>query len=577
VEIRALGLAAVVIVGIAGACRTPEAGPQQPGGALSAGRPGREQQGLLTQDSIAARIGAILAAGSVPILERPGFLPARDQLIRLYQQGHNAPLWVNQDGWPTDQANIVLGALLTAPSEGLDSSDYSAHTLERLAVRLAIEPAIEPIASFDVGLSAALLRYLSDLHVGRVDPRTVGFKLEVPAEPHDLATSIRSARKAGELSALIDAMRPSLPLYNRLRGALAWYRALPPDGPLDQLPPMVRSVHPGEDYAALDILVRRLVKLGDLPDSVTAVPGSLRYDGLVVDAVRRFQTRHGLEPDGIVGTATRAALNVPVRQRIDQLALSLERLRWLPDLGPGRTVIVNIPSFRLTAWDSLPGEPGPSLEMGVIVGKSLDTETPVFAAKLQYLVFRPYWNVPASIASKEILPALRRDPLYLDRNDMELVRGPGDNAVPVAVTEENLRMVGTGPLRIRQRPGPRNSLGLVKFMFPNQEDVYLHDTPAQELFSRARRDFSHGCVRVENPVGLARWALRDTPGWGLGEIWRAMNGGEPLRVELARSIDVLIFYTTAIALADGTARFYEDIYRHDDRLMAALRAGRPRS
>ena len=535
------------------------------------------QAGALRPDSITARIAAIMAEGRLPLLERPGFLPIRDQLIRLYQPGADAPLWVRPDGWATDQANVILGALLTAPWEGLDSSDYSAHALERMAVRLAVEPTVERIASFDVGLSAAFFRYLSDLHAGRVDPRAVGFKLDLPAEPHDLAALLRSARETGTVWRLVDEMRPSLPMYDRLRDALQHYRALPPDQPDDQVPPVSRAVHPGDKYPAIDVLRRRLLKLGDLADSPGVRPPSIGYDGDMVRAVRRFQARHGLDPDGIVGRATIAALNVPVQRRIDQLALSLERLRWLPDLGPGPVVIVNIPSFRLSAYDSMPADAGPRLEMSVIVGSAVDKQTPVFAARMEYLVFRPYWNVPTSISREEILPALRWDPTRLERNDMELVRGTGEDAVPVAVTPENLALVRTGHLWIRQRPGPQNALGLVKFMFPNEENVYLHDTPVQELFSRARRDFSHGCVRVEHPVGLAHWVLRGTPGWDLEAIREAMHGEGPVKVRLARPIEVLMFYTTATALTDGTVQFFEDIYRHDERLMAALGPGRPGS
>jgi murein L,D-transpeptidase YcbB/YkuD len=264
-------------------------------------------------------------------------------------------------------------------------------------------------------------------------------------------------------------------------------------------------------------------------------------------------------------------LRIPLAWRVRQIELALERLRWLPHLGDERLVAINIPMFRLWAWDSIPPSGVPSLGMDVIVGRALSTQTPVFVEQLREVIFRPYWNIPRSIARHEILPILERDPDYLRRQNMEIVRGPGDDAQAVAGTAENLALLRQGALRVRQRPGPRNALGLVKFVFPNQENVYMHGTPAQELFSRSRRDFSHGCVRVEDPVALAEWALKDRPEWTRDRILSAMTGTQSLHVKLLRPIQVILFYTTAAVMPeDGTIHFAEDIYLHDARLERAL-------
>jgi murein L,D-transpeptidase YcbB/YkuD len=214
--------------------------------------------------------------------------------------------------------------------------------------------------------------------------------------------------------------------------------------------------------------------------------------------------------------------------------------------------------------------------MGVIVGRALNTQTPVFAEEMRYLIFRPYWNVPSSILRKEILPTLARDPDYLRRQDMEIVSGPGDDARPVAMSEESMAGLRRGTLRVRQRPGPKNSLGLVKFVFPNDLDVYMHGTPTPQLFGRARRDFSHGCVRVEDPIALAQWALQDQPQWTRDRILDAMHATGSQRVSLTRPIQVILFYVTAVVMPeDGTIRFAEDIYGHDAKLDRALAKRQP--
>jgi murein L,D-transpeptidase YcbB/YkuD len=266
---------------------------------------------------------------------------------------------------------------------------------------------------------------------------------------------------------------------------------------------------------------------------------------------------------------------VSAASRVRQIELAMERARWLPHIDAQPFVAINIPMFQL--WAAPAPSPGvaPPLSMGVIVGKALKTRTPVLAGEMRFLIFRPYWNVPRSILHNELLPQIERNPQTLQRQDMEIVRGAGDNAVAVAATPENLTLLRQGALRLRQRPGPQNSLGLVKFVLPNEESIYLHGTPAQQLFSRSRRDFSHGCVRVEDPVGLAEWVLQDQPQWTRERILAAMQGETSRRVDLARPIPVILYYvTTAVLPPHGAVHFADDLYGHDLTLERALARAR---
>lgn len=490
------------------------------------------------------------------------------------------PQWLDVGGRPSGDAQIALELLQDAATHGLDPRDYDAEPLGAEAARLraAAPPASDESAAFDSRLSAAMVRYLRELHEGRVDPRTIGFRVAAPDDRHDFAAILRDAVLRHQLAATIASYEPQLDQYGALRRELARYRALAGGPPLELPAPARRapSVHAGDAFADLAALVRLLVAVGDLPaDAVTPANGV--YDGALVDGVRRFQSRHGLTADGVLGARTRQAMAVPLSSRVRQIELALERLRWLPHLDPGGFVVVNIPAFRLVAWGPAPeGAPpdrrgGPELTMAVIVGRALDRETPVFGEQMEEVIFRPYWNVPSSIVRGEVLPALRRRPGYLARNDMEIVDGPGDDARAVAVSPHSLALLRDGKLRLRQRPGPANSLGLVKFVFPNDANVYLHGTPAPQLFQSARRDFSHGCVRVEDPVALAEWALAGEGGWDRARIEAAMNGSGQLRVRLRRPRQVILFYVTAIVRADdGSLHFAEDVYGHDARLDHAL-------
>jgi murein L,D-transpeptidase YcbB/YkuD len=293
---------------------------------------------------------------------------------------------------------------------------------------------------------------------------------------------------------------------------------------------------------------------------------------VLVDAVRRLQDRFGLEADGVLGRDTFRAAHREPAQLAEQVALALERLRWLPDLGRGRFVVVNVPAYHLWAFES-PDEP-PVLGMKIVVGRAMRSLTPLFYGEMRSLTLRPYWNVPYGIATRELLPKARLDGGALEREQMELVAvgNPDGGAYPP--TPENLDRVKRGVLRIRQKPGPKNALGRVVFSFPNDDNIYMHDTPARQLFARARRDFSHGCIRLEDPLSLLRWVLRDQPEWTEGRWEAAFAGDRPVRVGLRAPLPVVVFYSTAFVDA-GVTRFTEDIYGLDARLREALAHGYP--
>jgi len=346
--------------------------------------------------------------------------------------------------------------------------------------------------------------------------------------------------------------------YLRTLGALVEYRGLASadDGAI--LPTAERPVEKGQHYAGVPRLIRLLALVGDL--SRGTVPGdSDVYDSTLVAGVKQFQTRHGLEPDGRIGSATLAELNTPLSFRVRQLELALERWRRLP-YDPSRPeIVLNLPEFRLRAFD--PGHQ-PALEMKIVIGQARKLETPLLSSELETVIFRPYWNVPFSIQRKELLPHIKRDPSYISKNDFELVTPKGVLVSEDAVSDTMLSQLRSGTLRLRQRRGPKNSLGLMKFVLPNEYDVYMHDTPAKSLFARARRDFSHGCIRLERAQDLAEWALRES-GWSWDRIAAAMQGSESITLKLKDPIPVVTIYVTAVVLESGEPRFFDDIYGKD--------------
>jgi murein L,D-transpeptidase YcbB/YkuD len=305
--------------------------------------------------------------------------------------------------------------------------------------------------------------------------------------------------------------------------------------------------------------------LGDL--AVSESRENHVYDRDLQSAVARFQSRHGLDANGALDRATLDQLNTPLTRRVMQLQLTLERWRWLPQTFTVPPVVVNIPEFRLYAFRE---DHRVALDMNVVAGRAYRHETPVFTSSLRSVVFRPYWNVPLTIQRNELVPEIDSHPNYLADNAFEIVDAGDQVPVNADDPQERDRKLKSGEWLLRQKPGPRNSLGLVKFELPNPYEIYLHGTPAQELFAKSRRDFSHGCIRVEDPVALAVWILRGNPEWSEERIRSAMNGEVTVRVNLKEPIPVWILYGTAVVREDDEVHFLEDIYGHDAALERAL-------
>jgi L,D-transpeptidase YcbB len=343
-----------------------------------------------------------------------------------------------------------------------------------------------------------------------------------------------------------------------LERALAAYQDLAGQSALTQLPPLPgRAVRLGDAYGGADALRKLLIAVGDLPSS-SAFDAAMTLDASLVAGLTRFQERHGLVQDGVLGPATWRALTTPMSTRVRQIQSTLDRWRSLPPNPHGRAIFINIPRFRLYAMHGMDDRETALLQMDVVVGRAVENlRTPVFSADLTHLIFRPYWEVPRSITLAEVLPAARKDPDYFARKEFELVDA---RQQVVERPQERLADVASGALRVRQRPGKHNALGAVKFMLPNANNVYLHDTPERQLFSRTARAFSHGCIRVAEPAALAQWLLGGDPAWTAERIAAAMNANQPLQVNLAEPVRVYIVYGTAIAREDGTTLFLNDLY-----------------
>jgi len=480
------------------------------------------------------------------------------------------------------QATTLLGTMAKADEDGLDPRRYAVPALQ---ARLRELPAAaadtarrnELERATDVALTSTFFVWASDYYRGVANPydkKSTVWRVKRNKIKLDHVLETVLGERTSSYAAYAD-FAPLHPQYGYLKKALAELRAQQAAGGWPRLP-ATTSLKPGAvDGPVVALLRQRLRTVVPQQPADTLVakpviqtsasspvsPATDAYDLALVAAVKGFQRDLGLQPTGIVSGQTLRALNVPLADRIRQTILNLERWRWLPKKFEPDYLLVNIPEFRLRAFRK--GQQ--ALTMRVIVGKAL-TATPVFSDKLEYVVLAPYWNVPFSIIAKELRPLLIANPrACLARLDMEVVRGSGSSATVVnpasvnwaAATPDNFRYT------LRRRPGPKNDLGDVKFIFPNSDDVYLHDTPHDQLFAESRRDFSHGCVRVEEPIRLATHLLRDTPGWDEKAIRASIAKRQEQYITVRQKLPVYLVYFTAWADADGHPHFREDIYGHD--------------
>lgn len=495
------------------------------------------------------------------------------ELVRTtYDRMNSTFLWSSKRQ-PTPQARAFIEILSTADLFGLEPSDYAANLLTADAAQLNSTSSDIEASQFDILLTRAALRFISNVHYGRIDPHATGFELAQSRNDLDLAATVASLSLTADVAVIVTTAEPHFYHYALLKTALAFYHHLATIPALTSLPAYGnRTLHIGDSYVGAPALRKLLIAEHDLADAGNAVgDAGQTLDLALVEALKHFQARHGFAADGNLGATTFAALTTSMAQRVRQIQLTLERWRWLPAFT-APPIIVNIPEFRLFAFNTTADRVASILQMPVIVGQTYPSKrTPIFVGDLKYVVFRPYWDVPRSITLHEVLPATRVHPDYLQRNNFEIVRGEGDDSPVVKPTPEALAGLAAGRLRVRQRPGDDNALGLIKFLFPNSHNVYMHSTPAHQLFLASKRAFSHGCIRVSDPVALANYVLRKAPTpWDDSRIVAAMHDVKSLHVELLEPIPVLILYGTAMATEDGQVQFFDDIYGHDRKLEALL-------
>ena len=510
-----------------------------------------------------APLASLAAELQLRLEDAPEPLHSPEAVARFYAARAFRPAWTDGRGL-TAAARELASAVGAAERHGLRPADYHV-----AALAAAWEPGQGPDARAEADLlrTDAFLTYAAHLAGGRVLPQEVEEDWEPLAREVDPAAVLERALAGGCVAETLEALAPADPGYRALRRALAHYRAIAAGGGWPGLakPPVL---HPGDRSPAAAVLRDRLAREGYLASGEG--PGLM--DGVLVGALRAFQAAHGLDADGVAGRATWGALQVPAAERAAQIQANLERWRWRRGEPAPRYVRVNVPAFRLEAVED--GET--VLSLAVVVGRAEDP-TPAFAGRLTHVVVNPSWSVPPEIAQNELLPEVVKDPGLLARRGFRLLRGWGEGSEELdpASVDWGSVTVAQGPLHFRQGPGPANALGRLKFLVPNRFRVYLHDTPARALFGKARRDFSHGCIRVDRPEELAAYLLRNDRRWGPEALRAAVEAGEERTIPLSAPVPVHLEYFTAWADGDGPAHFRADIYGRDGRLGAALSAGPP--
>lgn len=523
------------------------------------------------QERLRSRLEASLQLNELRVGDET--VRSRETLIRFYEGRSFKPYWTREQGI-RPQVMQFERILLRAESEGMVPSDYHIREIQRFH-RLVDLGGDEPvdarvIADFEILLTDGFLTYGLHMLNGRVKPEDLESDWIAKPRAVNLLGALEAADSSGDLDAELLRFQPRQAAYAHLRRALERYRSIQREGGWKPVP-SGEKLEQGVSDSRIPALRNRLRTTADLDEASVVDPSF--FDAVLTEAVKRFQNRHGLDTDGVVGPKTIAALNVPVEDRVLQIELNLERWRWLPeDLGRIH-VIVNIAGFHLDIVE----DDRVVLEMPVVVGRPY-RRTPVFSDEMTYLVFNPYWQVPPNLARQDILPKIIADPEYLSKDKMRVFRGWGSDADeidPATVDWQNAK-AEIGSYRFRQDPGPTNALGQVKFMFPNTFNVYLHDTPSRNLFSRAERAFSSGCIRVERPLELAAYLLGPSGDWPAERIEKVLEKGVEETVLLPRRVPIHLLYWTAWLENDpDEIHFRNDIYGRDARLAEALQGRLP--
>jgi L,D-transpeptidase YcbB len=500
---------------------------------------------------------------SAKIAPREG-LPSLSPLVFQFYEGREfRPAWSDDFG-PSPEAEDFLEVIRSAYREGLNPEDYQLNKIEEVlsdlyASQIGLEPYdVAELAGLDLILTQAFFLYASHMVDGRVDHQNIYPDWVVNERSADLAAVLSDALEAKEMQKTLADLAPPYPRYAGLKEALIQYQAIAESGGWSEVSPGPK-LQRGSRGNRVAILRQRLIISGDLASIVWEELGVFDHD--LELAVRKFQKRHGLKDDGRVGKSTLKEINVPVETRIRQIALNMDRLRWLSDDMGRNYIFVNIADFSLEVME----DERPVMAMRIIAGKD-EQRSCVLSAKMTYLELNPFWRVPDSIAAKEILPQIKKEPGYLEQKNIKVFKDWKDNAKemdPKLISWPRLRASNLG-YKFRQEPGPLNPLGRIKFIFPNECEIYLHDTPARHLFGRTRRDLSHGCIRVEKPVELATYLLRNKETWMQKKILTEIKKGKRQVVMLPEPVNVHIFYGTAWVDRDGVLQFRNDIYHADE-------------
>jgi L,D-transpeptidase YcbB len=480
----------------------------------------------------------------------------REALEAYYQAFGGELLWLG-----SSRANAFISRLKNAEADGLNPNDYPSTQLATLSTT-GPSAGKRGLAIIELYFSSAFLEYASDLKVGRFLPSKIDPNFFIEGRTINQLSALKDLAQVDNIDRFLDAWQPASQRYAALRSVLAKYRALAAKGGWGAVP-LGDAIRPGMTDPRVPAIRARLLMTDGASTEVAATEAQ-HYDNALVETVKRFQARQGLDVDGVIGSTTIVAMNVPIQERINSIILAMERLRWMPeDLGQ-QYLIVNIAGFELRRVNAGKIEE----RMAVVVGKPYH-RTPVFSDRIRFLEFNPYWNVPPDIAVNEELPVLRKNPAGLSAQGFEVVRG--DQVTDPSSIDWSSVGAGHFPYQLRQRPGPNNALGRVKFMFPNSHNVYLHDSPAHSLFERNVRAFSHGCIRLSRPLELAEQVLRvgGVQGWTKDRINNVVATAKTTVVNLREPLPVHITYLTAWA-DDGVANFRQDIYGHDVKLLAAL-------